>query len=736
MKDWKRMKRQSISFLLAMYGGLAGIAVRSAGQSAVDYAVQVSVSVQTNPPRITLSWPADPNALSYTAYRKLRDDLAWGAGTGLGANATSYVDTSVARGSSYEYRISKSARNGSTFYSGNGYLYAGIEAPLVEDRGKLVLLVDNTQSPSLPLEMTRLQQDLVGDGWTVLRFDVSRTAGVTTVKNLIVTNYNADPAHVRALFLFGHVPVPYSGNLNPDGHPEHLGAWPADLFYADVNGVWTDTTVSNVTASRVENHNVPGDGKFDQSSLPSDADLQVGRVDLANFSLFSASETELLRQYLNKDHNFRFKFITAAPRGLITDNFGAFGGEAFAASGWRSFSACFGAANVVPGDWFPTLTSASYLWAYGCGPGWYSGASGVASTTDFAATQTLAVFTLLFGSYFGDFDAPDDFLRAPLAAPGYALTCAWAGRPHWFLHHMGLGETIGFSTRLSQNNPASLYSPTTFARQVHIALMGDPALRLQPVAPPAALVLTPNNGGGVDLSWNPSPDSVAGYHVYRAAAVGGPFGRLNGSVVVATNFTDSAPLANAFYMVRAVRLETSASGTYWNASQGIFQNRDGSFGTPALRLVAPSTNTVFMGPASVPMEATVLDLANGVTRVEFLANGVKLGESTTIPFTLTWSNALPGSYTLTARAVTAQGQTTDSPGLNIFVGPFLTATRAGANLQLSWPSAAAGYQLESTPMLVPPTWSNVTNQVLTANGTNSVTVGVEGSGAFYRLGKP
>ena len=77
---------------------------------------------------------------------------------------------------------------------------------------------------------------------------------------------------------------------------------------------------------------------------------------------------------------------------------------------------------------------------------------GVGSTSDFAANDPQVVFTMLFGSYFGDWDSQDNFLRAALATPTYTLACVWAGRPYWYFHHMGLGETIGFSARVSQNN--------------------------------------------------------------------------------------------------------------------------------------------------------------------------------------------------------------------------------------------------------------------------------------------
>ncbi len=216
--------------------------------------------------------------------------------------------------------------------------------PLVESRGKLVLVVDNTYAAQLAPELTRLQQDLAGDGWTVLRRDVARTDSPVSVKNLIKADYNADPANVKAVFLFGHVPVPYSGQLNPDGHPDHVGAWPADVYYGDMDGNWTDSsvnytqTVNTDPADRARLSNIPGDGKFDQTTIPSAVELQVGRVDLANMPgrltwggpATFPSELELLRQYLNKDHNFRHKLINVPRRGIVGDYFGTRNGEAFA----------------------------------------------------------------------------------------------------------------------------------------------------------------------------------------------------------------------------------------------------------------------------------------------------------------------------------------------------------------------------------------------------------------------
>lgn len=593
------------SVVVGWMAGWCGLLIANlplAAQQASDYAVRVSATVQANPPQIALTWPAVEQASAYRVSRKSKNEAVWGPPVSLPGTAAGYVDQTVAANVTYEYRVSRSIGPATA----HGYVFAGIQAPLVDSRGKLILIVDSSQAARLVPELNRFQQDLVGDGWTVVRHDVprmsvsadsadpalwsARSNEVAAVKQLIKADYAADPASLRAVFLFGRVPVPYSGALAPDGHPDHLGAWPADVFYGDMTGVWTDSTVINRGSNDPRNHNVPGDGKFDQDYIPGNVALEVGRVDMANLPAF-APETDLLRQYLEKNHRFRHKLITAQPWGVVNDNLGLLGGEVPAAvNGWGNLSALLGAENVQAGRWLTEFIRGEYLWGYGCGPGTFTQAAGVADSIHFLVYDTRVVFTMLFGSYFGDWDSENNFLRAQLVTPSYTLTSAWAGRPNWFFHHMGMGETIGFSARVTQNN-TGLYEgltrtngvgivgpgdPRGFMNQVHIALMGDPTLRLHPVAPPPDLAALTNSSGGVDLSWASSAEAVLGYHVYRAPTAGGPYARLTGSLVLGTSYTDASFTAERFYMVRAISLQTSASGTYYNASQGAFAEVDRS----------------------------------------------------------------------------------------------------------------------------------------------------------------
>ncbi len=466
--------------------------------------------------------------------------------------------------------------SGTTFASGGpyesprfGHIFAGIHYPLTENRGTVLLLVDDALSDLLSGELNRLETDLICDGWRVRRLYASRADPVSLIKERI-TDESAGDETITTVFLLGHIPVPYSGNVMA-AHSDHRGAYPADVYYAELDGDWTDDSITNTTASRPQNHNVPGDGKFDQTLIPSDVDLCIGRVDLIDLPAFPAGEVELLRRYLDKNHAFRCGLNGAQRRGLIDDNVGVLWGLAITGIGLRNFSAMFGASQIHHVDYFSTMEEESYLWSQGCGGGSYVSCSGVGTTYDFASETVRTVFTMLYGSYFGDWDSTNNLLRASLASQNSVLTCCFAGAPAWHYHHMALGETIGYSARLTQNN-ASLYAPTDRARQIHIALLGDPTLRMHVVLPPSHLNIEP-----IDriarLSWVSSADIIEGYHVYRSNALHGDFSRLTVNLIADTVYVDPAPLdGNNIYMVRAVKLETTASGSYFNPSQGILDS--------------------------------------------------------------------------------------------------------------------------------------------------------------------
>jgi hypothetical protein len=564
----------------------------SRSQQSAKYSVRASAVVQKDPPQIQLQWPKTASPCqAHVIYRRFFGGRKWSSTPAavLDGDATGFVDKQVKLGVQYEYRVDRLARD----HVGRGYLCAGIELPMVEDRGIVLLLVESGVAKALAVELERLRRDLIGDGWRVIRQEIGRDDSVDNTRAVIRDAWSGSDNELRSVFLLGHVPVPYSGSISPDGHKNHKGAWPADLVYADVDGEWTDTK-THKTFTRGNQENIPGDGKFDQNTIaPNSLELEVGRVDLANMPAFKLNEVELLRRYLQRNHDFRHGRITAPAHGLIDDHFGGFRGEAFGWSGWSNFAAFFGAENLDDKDWFSTLPKTAYLWAYGCGGGSFTRANGVGNTSDFATKGSRAVFTMLFGSYFGDWNEPDNFMRAPLAAEGFGLTCAWAGRPHWIFHPMALGKNIGYcALRTQANNSIGDYpSPDDLrltksgknddsewdTNPIHVALMGDPTLRLHPVPPPIAATVVKTDEGWL-LRWKPGTAKSFGsdvtYLVYRASSSDGTFRRLTKTSFDKTKFLDHEIAdTSAVYLIKTRVLQSTSSGTYFNTSQGLFLER-------------------------------------------------------------------------------------------------------------------------------------------------------------------
>lgn len=607
-------------------------------------AVRVTANVTELPPQITLQWEPHTSATGYNIYRKARSATAWGSPTTISVT-TSYTDTALALGDSFEYRVER--LSGDLCASQSGYIYAGVAVPLVEERGKVVLLVDDRFTTTLESELARLESDLIGDGWQVIRHDLSMSSTVTATKAVIASEYAADPANVNSVFIFGHLPVPYSGNHSIDGH--QLKAFPADVFYGDMDGVWTDTTVNNAGA---ENPNVPNDGVYDQVQLLASADsadhtpeLAVGRVDLFNMPAFSESEETLLRRYLDKDHAFRHKQISVLPRAWISDNLGKqFGWETPGIGMWHSLVPLVGSNTYTSDVDLPLETTGIYrshfhpydqygvdladpiyganantpeknyddggfLFLDANSTGSYEFMLDSGSTNDYTFFDPPIIFNVLFGSFFGDWDTTNNFMRATLGQQTYGLGSVWSVWGAWQFHHMGLGEPIGNSIVATHNstietNGEQLYNLYYDYTTPEMSFLGDPTLRIHIVAPPTELTAT-----GAILTWANSAETVQGYHVYRANPVG-TFVRLTPIPISTTLFTDpTPPEGEATYMVRAVKLETTPSGSYYNASQGAFVTTTVEADATAIELTAvtqqPSHPTNILTALSVLLLLTI-----------------------------------------------------------------------------------------------------------------------------------
>ena len=88
---------------------------------------------------------------------------------------------------------------------------------------------------------------------------------------------------------------------------------------------------------------------------------------------------------------------------------------------------------------------------------------------------------------------------------------------------------------------------------------------------------------------------------------------------------------------------------------------------PAVSVTAPTANSQYTGPASVAVSATATDPEGAMLSVDFYANQTLISRDTTAPYSATFTTSMPGSYSLTAIAHDADGNSTTSGAVPVTV---------------------------------------------------------------------
>jgi len=469
-----------------------------------------------------------------------------------------YLDKGVRPGVAYEYRISRPSKEKIE----TGYWATGVNLPARENRGVALVVVDESLVGDLAPHLNRFMQDLIGDGWAVVRHDVPRGDDNDSVANLqaarklrswIQDLYNSDPLTPHALILVGHIPVVKSGQSNPDGH--EYRPLETDLFYADTDGVWRDHIKGAVR------HN----------TIPSDhIEMQVGRIDFSNLDPVLGDEIALLKRYFDKNHHWR--------HGRLGDLRQAYGGNSYLSGETSALRNIVGPKQLKTGGHHDIGTEQPWLFGVDFGSWKYS---------DYTTANPIkTVFSINFGSGKLDFSRSNNTMTVMLAQQWYGLATGWGSRPAWQLHHMALGNSIGYSHMRTVNNGYSSkggmstleYTPTgdyTWVNPIWVNLLGDPTIHPFPLASVRNLRAEMLQGV-VQLNWAET-DTEAGvkYRIYRGLDRFGPYHALNPSELhTGHQYLDPNPVPGAWYMVRAHSLKDVYAGSFNTFSQGVFARVD------------------------------------------------------------------------------------------------------------------------------------------------------------------
>ncbi len=535
---------------------------------------QVWAVAQESPSAITLRW-ATVMGRAVTAVSIDRKPLAatnWGAPiANPSPMASEWTDATAVPGTLYEYRVRLTTALGTAY----GYVVSGIRAVIDGYQGRIAIVVDSSLQPMLAAELNTLQDDLYGDGWIPVVQPVARNATPASVRNSLIALSGMSP-DLRAVYLLGHVPVAYAGNNNPDGHANRLMS--ADGYYGELTSMWNNNAGCTNNPQQALLTDAPSAmNTFCNGDFPSTLELEVGRVDMSNLPAIAGTELALLRAYLNKAHAFKIRQRAATVRAFIKDGLGE-SGYATGVGAWSTYAGLVGPSNIAVDNRsatfsFTILNGQSHAFAFGSyfGAGCNGSVNGVVGSTQTVAnTSWGGVFNHTIGSYWGEFNCQDNFLRSLLTS-GDALSNAYNAL-QWFFHPMAMGQTLGFSALRTMNNKATmLYSPlgsnVASTANSHLGLMGDPSLRMQYIAPPTGLTLA-NNAGRVEARWAASVEAgIDGYHVYQSTAAG--VVRLTAAPIAGTNFVSMIAFAPGVRLVvRAIKFTTSNSGSYLLPSVG------------------------------------------------------------------------------------------------------------------------------------------------------------------------
>ncbi|MDT3680098.1 MAG: DNRLRE domain-containing protein [Burkholderiaceae bacterium] len=125
-----------------------------------------------------------------------------------------------------------------------------------------------------------------------------------------------------------------------------------------------------------------------------------------------------------------------------------------------------------------------------------------------------------------------------------------------------------------------------------------------------------------------------------------------------------------------IALQDPVAGNVWVYKPVGWQGSGGGSGggggtppnvVPSVSLVAPLAGTEYIAGSPISIGASASDPDGSITQVEFFANGIRLGASSSSPYAINWATAPAGTHALTAIATDNDGARSTSAAVTITV---------------------------------------------------------------------
>ena len=173
-----------------------------------------------------------------------------------------------------------------------------------------------------------------------------------------------------------------------------------------------------------------------------------------------------------------------------------------------------------------------------------------------AGTLAVSPATLKFGNVnVGSSSA----LTATLSASNADVTvssAAWNGTGYSVT---GITFPVTITAGQSTNYKVTFAPPATGSDPGSISFTSDASnATLKESFTGAGTQSSPPSQHSVSLNWDPSTSIVAGYNIYRGTQSGGPYTKLNSSLLAATDFSDSGVQSGTTYFYVSTAVDSSS----------------------------------------------------------------------------------------------------------------------------------------------------------------------------------
>ena len=113
---------------------------------------------------------------------------------------------------------------------------------------------------------------------------------------------------------------------------------------------------------------------------------------------------------------------------------------------------------------------------------------------------------------------------------------------------------------------------------------------------------------------------------------------------------------------------------------------------PLVNISSPTKSNDFIAPALITIDAVANDPDGTIVKVEFFNGQTKLGESTSVPYSLVWKDVPAGSYIITASATDNMNAKTVSASVTVVVEKSTPAVNQSPTVTIKNPNKGEKYK--------------------------------------------